>query len=86
MKLFHLFTSVAFASLAVGIPLRDVILSANTSCQIEGGDEAANLACRAICADQGHGWTGGYCDNKQYALNPKIWREGGSANDARICH
>ncbi|KAE8406143.1 hypothetical protein BDV37DRAFT_243284 [Aspergillus pseudonomiae] len=71
MKLFRLFTSAALASLAVGTPLRDVILSADTSCQIQGGDEAANLACRAICIDQGHGWTGGYCDDTQYALIPE---------------
>lgn len=46
MKLFRLFTSAALASLAMGTPLRDVILSADSSCQVQGGDEAANLACR----------------------------------------
>ncbi|KAE8325109.1 hypothetical protein BDV39DRAFT_179288 [Aspergillus sergii] len=46
MKLFRLFTSAALASLAIGKPLRDVILSADSSCQVQGGDEAANLACR----------------------------------------
>ncbi|KAE8310794.1 hypothetical protein BDV41DRAFT_543936 [Aspergillus transmontanensis] len=65
MKLFCLFTSAALASLAMGKPLRDVILSADSSCQVQGGDEAANLACRVTCINQGPGWTGGYCDDKQ---------------------
>ncbi|KAE8353271.1 hypothetical protein BDV28DRAFT_133415 [Aspergillus coremiiformis] len=65
MHLFPLCTAISLASLAMAIPLTDVILSAATSCQVSGGSDIANLACRVTCINQAPGWTGGYCDEKQ---------------------
>ncbi|KAB8238832.1 hypothetical protein ETB97_000975 [Aspergillus alliaceus] len=49
----------------MGIPLRDIVLSADTSCQVHGGDDIADVTCRTTCINQGSGWTGGYCDDQQ---------------------
>jgi hypothetical protein len=46
MVIFTLFTFVALVSLAMGTPVRDIILKTDTSCQVPGGWEVADLSCR----------------------------------------
>ncbi|KAE8147400.1 hypothetical protein BDV25DRAFT_142786 [Aspergillus avenaceus] len=65
MKLLSAIVSIAFLPLVLGVPLRDAVLKSDTSCQVEGGDDIANLTCRNTCIRQGPGWSGGYCDEKQ---------------------
>ncbi|PYH64731.1 uncharacterized protein BO88DRAFT_408060 [Aspergillus vadensis CBS 113365] len=58
-----------YSCLGLGVPalaaLMEIMLSNSTSCQIRGGDDIANLACRNTCIEQGGGWTGGFCDDQQ---------------------
>ncbi|PYH90642.1 hypothetical protein BO71DRAFT_333999 [Aspergillus ellipticus CBS 707.79] len=56
---------LAFCLPVWSAPLAELILSNSTSCQVRGGDAIANLACRNTCIEQGDGWTGGFCDDKQ---------------------
>ncbi|KAL5361698.1 hypothetical protein BJX96DRAFT_152576 [Aspergillus floccosus] len=66
MSLFSLFIiSVALVPFGMAIPAQNEITIAGTSCQIAGGDQIANLACKNTCQAQGPEWTGGYCDKKQ---------------------
>ncbi|PWY81920.1 hypothetical protein BO70DRAFT_396705 [Aspergillus heteromorphus CBS 117.55] len=56
---------LAFCLPAFSIPLREILLTKSTSCQVYGGNGIANLTCRNTCIEQGDGWTGGFCDDKQ---------------------
>ncbi|KAF9887549.1 hypothetical protein FE257_010127 [Aspergillus nanangensis] len=53
------------ASLVGSIPIQNDVMITSTSCQVEGGDDIANLVCTNTCKGQGPSWTGGYCDQEQ---------------------
>ncbi|KAL4893913.1 hypothetical protein BDV59DRAFT_176430 [Aspergillus ambiguus] len=60
-----LLLSLTLVPFGICTPTQNEMMMAGTSCQIQGGDNAANLACKAAWQEQGPEWTGGYCDDKQ---------------------